>query len=185
MSAPAADRAGRRRLLFALPLLAFVGVGAFLALGLGRDPSQLPSALVGREAPAFALPPLEGRDDHGLSRADLGGGRPMLVNFWASWCVPCRVEHPILDRLARDGVTIQGVNHKDMPDKARAFLDELGDPYELVGSDRQGRVSIDWGVYGVPETYLLDGQGRILYRHVGPLQERDLKKLLPMLEEAR
>lgn len=184
MSAGTAVRPRRSRLLFVLPLLAFAGLGAFLAIGLTRDPSQLPSALVGREPPQFTLPPLEGRDGRGLARADLGKGQPMLVNFWASWCVPCRIEHPILDRLAEEGVTIQGINYKDEPAKARAFLEDMGDPYALVGSDRNGRVAIDWGVYGVPETYVLDGSGRILYRQVGPLQERELKRVRGLLEGA-
>jgi cytochrome c biogenesis protein CcmG/thiol:disulfide interchange protein DsbE len=182
--APAAGRWGR--LLFIVPALLFVGVAVFLALGLTRDPGTLPSALIDRPAPDFALPPLEGWDRPALSRADLGG-EPVLVNVFASWCVPCRVEHPVLMRLAQQhGITIHGINQKDAPAQARAFLAELGDPYTRIGADRDGRVSIDWGVYGVPETFVVDGEGRIRYRHVGPLQGRDVEAtILPLLERLR
>ena len=173
---------GSRRWLFALPLGGAAAIGAALALGLGRDPQVLPSALAGKPAPDFTLPPLEGRDDRGFSRADLGG-RPMLVNVWASWCVPCRIEHPFLVRLkAEHDLPIHGINYKDRPEAALGFLGEMGDPYTYVGADRQGRVAIDWGVYGVPETYLIDPEGRIAHRVVGPLQPRDLDdSILPML----
>lgn len=174
---------GRRLALFLVPLLLFVAVGVFLGIGLTRDPSTLPSALVGKPAPEFALPPLEGRDAEGFSRADLGG-EPMLVNVFASWCVPCRIEHPIIARLAETGVTVHGINYKDRPADATAWLAELGDPFAKVGADREGRVGIEWGVYGVPETYVIDKEGRIAYRHVGPLQARDVEaKILPLLEQ--
>jgi cytochrome c biogenesis protein CcmG, thiol:disulfide interchange protein DsbE len=172
----------RRLLLFGVPLALFLLVGLFLAVGLTRDPSTLPSALVGKPAPEFALPPLEGRDQHGLSRADLGG-RPTLVNVFASWCVPCRVEHPLLSRLAAEGVLIQAINYKDRPEDATAWLAELGDPFDKVGSDQNGRVGIDWGVYGVPETFVLDGRGHIVHRHVGPLQPQDVDKVQAILRE--
>jgi cytochrome c biogenesis protein CcmG/thiol:disulfide interchange protein DsbE len=171
----------RRPLLFILPLLLFALVGGFLAIGLTRDPSTLPSALVGKPAPEFALPPLPGRDEHGLSRADLGG-QPMLVNVFASWCVPCRIEHPVIGRLAEQGVVVHGINYKDEPGDAQAWLEELGDPFRHVGTDRSGRAGIEWGVYGVPETFVIDKDGRIAYRHVGPLQPRDVEeKILPLL----
>lgn len=177
----APPRQPARRWLFLIPVLVFASLGPILYFGLGRNSSELPSTLIGRTAPEFALPALAGRDDHGLARSDLGG-KPMLVNVFASWCVPCRIEHPILTELAREGVTIQGINYKDPPEQAAAFLAELGDPYARVGADRDGGVAIDWGVYGVPETFLLDGQGRILYRHPGPLQARDLEQTIrPML----
>lgn len=182
-AAPAPAR--RRSVLVLLPLLLFALVGIFLAVGLTRDPSTLPSALIGRPAPDFALPPLEGRDEHGLARADLGG-QPMLVNVFASWCVPCRIEHPILGRLAEQGVAIQGINYKDRPADAKAWLAELGDPFRRVGADRDGRVAIEWGVYGVPETFVLDREGNIAYRHVGPLQPRDVDEtILPLLEKLK
>lgn len=177
---------GRRRLLiYGVPLALFLLVGIFLGIGLTRDPSTLPSALIGKPAPEFSLPPLEGRDDRGLSRADLGG-KPMLVNMFASWCVPCRMEHPLLTRLKEQGVIIQGINYKDRPQDARAWLAELGDPFQHLGADRDGRAAIDWGVYGVPETYVIDKQGRIAYRHVGPLQPEDLTRtILPLLESLK
>lgn len=175
----------RRPLVFLVPLLAASAIGGFLAFGLGRDPSQLPSALVSKPAPEFTLPAVAGRDGRGLSRADLGG-RPMLVNVFASWCVPCRVEHPLLSRLDEQGVVIHGINYKDAPDAATGWLRELGDPFERVGSDRNGRVGIEWGVYGVPETFVIDKAGRIAHRHVGPLQPRDVEEtILPLLEKLR
>jgi cytochrome c biogenesis protein CcmG/thiol:disulfide interchange protein DsbE len=183
---PAPPPPRRRALLFLLPLGLFLLVGVFLAIGLTRDPSTLPSALVGKPAPEFALPPLPGRDGQGgLSRADLGG-EPMLVNVFASWCVPCRIEHPMLNRLAEQGVAIHAINYKDRPEDAKAWLAELGDPFRRVGSDRDGRVAIEWGVYGVPETFVVDKDGRIAYRHVGPLQARDLERtILPLLEKLK
>lgn len=174
-----------RRLLFLIPAVLFAVIGGFLAVGLTRDPSRLPSALVGKPVPQFALPALEGRGEQGLSTADLANG-PVLVNVFASWCVPCRVEHPQLMRLAAQGVIIHGINYKDQPDAALAFLRDLGDPYDLVGADRDGRAGIEWGVYGVPETYVIDRAGRIAYRHVGPLMAHDLEQtLLPLLAEAQ
>lgn len=171
-----------RRVVFILPVVVFITIAGFLAQGLTRDPSELPSALLDRPAPEFDLPPLEGRDDHGLARSDLGG-EPMLVNVFASWCVPCRVEHPLINRLAEEGVTVQGINHKDKPEAARAWLAELGDNFTHVGADRDGRASIEWGVYGVPETYIVDPAGTIVYRHVGPLRPEDVEEtILPILE---
>lgn len=173
-----------RRLLFLIPLALFALVGGFLAVGLTRDPGALPSALIDKPAPQFTLPPLAGRQD-GLSTADLQPG-PQLVNIFASWCVPCRIEHPLLMRLKQEGVTIQGINYKDKPEDATHFLAEMGDPFARIGSDRDGRVGIEWGAYGVPETYVIDRQGRIAYRHVGPLQPRDLERVIdPLLAQLR
>lgn len=172
-----------KRLLFFLPVALFVAVGIGLALGLTRDPSVLPSVLIDKEVPTFDLPPLEGADRPGFSSEDLEG-QVSLVNVFASWCVPCRVEHPILVRLAQQGVAIYGINYKDQPAKARAWLDELGNPFKAIGADTDGRVAIDWGVYGVPETFVVDREGRIVHRHVGPLQARDLERtILPMVAE--
>jgi cytochrome c biogenesis protein CcmG/thiol:disulfide interchange protein DsbE len=142
---------------------------------------RLPSALIGRAVPEFDLPPIEGRDD-GLSSADLQG-EVSIVNVWASWCVPCRVEMPLLVELAARGtVPIHGINYKDAPDAALAFLEETGDPYTRIGTDRSGRTSIDWGVYGLPETFVIDEQGRIAYKHVGPFDRRSLEQdILPVV----
>ena len=172
-----------RRLLFLLPVLIFIGVGIGLALGLTRDPSTLPSALIDQPVPTFELPPVAGREGPGFGSADLVG-RVSLVNVFASWCVPCRVEHPLMMALADDGVAIYGIDYKDPAEQAAAWLAELGDPYRAVGADRDGRVAIDWGVYGVPETFVIDPAGRIRYRFVGPLQEREIEETLrPLLEQ--
>jgi cytochrome c biogenesis protein CcmG, thiol:disulfide interchange protein DsbE len=172
-----------RRLLFLIPVLVFIGVGIGLAVGLTRDPSVLPSALIDKPAPSFALPPIEAKDGAGLSSADLKG-KVALVNVFASWCVPCRVEHPILLRLAQDGVPVYGINYKDPADQAAAYLDQLGDPYKRIGADRDGRVAIDFGVYGVPETFVIDRNGRIRLRHVGPIRPEDVdRELKPLLEK--
>jgi cytochrome c biogenesis protein CcmG, thiol:disulfide interchange protein DsbE len=172
-----------RRFLFLLPVLIFVGVGIGLAVGLTRDPSTLPSPLIDKPVPTFELPSLAGRAGPGFSSADLEG-RVSLVNVFASWCVPCRVEHPLLMALAEDGVAIYGIDYKDPADKAAGWLAELGDPYRAIGADQDGRVAIDWGVYGVPETFVVDREGRIRHRHVGPLQPRDIEETIkPLLAE--
>ena len=171
-----------RRVLYILPVLVFVAIAGFLAQGLTRDPSELPSALLDQPAPEFDLPPIAGRDEHGFARSDLGG-EPALVNVFASWCVPCRIEHPLINRLAEDGVTVHGLNYKDEAGDARAWLDELGDNFTYAGSDLDGRAGIEFGVYGVPETYVVDADGNIVYRHVGPLQPRDVEETIrPILE---
>jgi cytochrome c biogenesis protein CcmG/thiol:disulfide interchange protein DsbE len=186
MSAPAPSPIRvPRRIAYMIPLAMFALVGGFLAYGLTKDPRALPSALVGKPAPRFSLPPLPGRGDAGLSTADLTPG-PLLVNVFASWCGPCRVEHPLLTRMRDRGVTIHAINYKDKPEDAQAFLDELGDPFARIGVDRDGRVGIEWGVYGVPETYVVDRQGHVAYRHVGPLAPRDVDgTILPLLEKLR
>ncbi len=172
-----------RRLWFALPLATFLGVAAYLAIGLTRDPSAVPSALIDKPVPRFALPPLPGHDT-GLTSADLVG-RPQLVNVFASWCVPCRIEHPLLMQLAElTGVTVRGINYKDPSQDALAWLERFGNPYASIGVDSDGRVAIEWGVYGVPETFLIDGDGRIRYKHIGPLSADDVTtKILPMIRE--
>jgi cytochrome c biogenesis protein CcmG/thiol:disulfide interchange protein DsbE len=170
-----------RRLLYLMPVLVFAGVGIGLALGLTRDPSILPSALIGKPMPEFDLPPVEGVDRPGLSSADLKG-QVVLVNVFASWCVPCRAEHPLLMRLADQGIAIYGINYKDKPGQIDAWLGELGDPFRRIGADQSGRVAIDWGVYGVPETFVIDAKGRIRQKFVGPLMPQDVDQtLLPML----
>jgi cytochrome c biogenesis protein CcmG, thiol:disulfide interchange protein DsbE len=174
-----------RRLLYIVPAVVFLVIAGVLAIGLTRDPSELPSALLDRPAPDFALPPLPGRDDHGFARSDLGG-EPMLVNVFASWCVPCRVEHPLINRLAEEGITVHGINHKDQAVNAQAWLEELGDNFTHVGFDLDGRGGIEWGVYGVPETYIVDAEGTIVHRHVGPLRARDVERdIRPILESLK
>lgn len=174
---------GARRLLLAAPLILFFILATLLGYRLwsGGDPSVVPSAFIGRKAPALSLPPLEGLksaegDTPGLNQSMLLGGRPTVVNFWASWCGPCRVEHPQLIALARERkVRILGVNYKDVPENARRFLGQLGNPFVAVGVDRDGSIAVNWGVYGVPETFIVDGNGIIRYRHVGPVTEDALR----------
>ena len=182
-AAPGAARR-RRGLIAFVPLVLVSGLGALFWSNMDKDPSELPSALVGKPAPTFDLPPLPGHGD-GLSDALLRTGRPTLVNVFASWCVPCRIEHPMLMRLKEAGQTIYGINYKDQPAKAATLLDELGDPYTEVGVDRDGRVAIDFGVYGVPETFVIDGAGKILLRFPGPLTPEILHdRILPALDAA-
>ena len=174
-------RRSRGRALVLLPAALFAALAAAFYWGLMNSDDRLPSALIGRAVPEFDLPPIEGRDD-GLSSSDLQG-EVSIVNVWASWCVPCRVEMPLLVELAAQGtVPIHGINYKDAPDAALAFLDETGDPYTRIGADRSGRASIDWGVYGLPETFVIDAQGRIAYKHVGPFDRRSLEQdILPVV----
>jgi cytochrome c biogenesis protein CcmG, thiol:disulfide interchange protein DsbE len=171
-----------RRLVFLLPIAGFALLALYFVLGLQRDPSLLPSVLLDKPAPDFALPGLG--DKPGLAKSDLAG-RIVLVNFFASWCVPCRVEHPLLMRLAAEGkVALYGIDYKDKPEDASHLLAQLGDPYGRIGVDHDGRTAIDFGVYGVPETYVVDAAGRIRYRQVGPITGADWeKKLLPLLKE--
>lgn len=170
-SVPPARRVG---LWTALPLAVFAGLAGLLALGLdGRDPSRLPSALIGRPAPPLSLPPLEGvragdAAVPGFDPATLQG-RTTLLNFFASWCPPCRDEHPLLVDLARRGHRVVGVNHKDTGENARRFLASLGNPYAAIGADPSGRAAIEWGVYGMPESFVIGPDGRVLAKHVGPL----------------
>jgi len=175
----------RRRLLFVLPAFAFGGVAAALIGGLGRDPRVVPSALVGRGVPKFALPPVQGRT-LGLASENLVG-EVSLVNVFASWCTACLEEHPIFMRLRREGVVpVHGLNYKDTPADAAAWLDKHGDPYARTGADRDGRVGIEWGVYGVPETFVVGRDGRIRHRQVGPLTEDIVAKtVMPLIVELR
>lgn len=168
------------------PVVIFAGFVGMALVGLQReDPDALPSALQGKPAPAVAITPLG--DKPGFTDADLRDGTVKLVNYWASWCAPCRVEHPHLEALAhQEGLTIYGVNYKDQPANALGFLKELGDPYTAVGADANGRMALNWGVYGVPETYVIDGQGQIVLRLAGPVTQRVLEtRLRPALKAAR
>ena len=186
-----APRPSRLRLGLLLPPLVFAGlVGLFWLALHGGDPSTQPSALIGNPVPQFALPPIEGLvtdggGAQGFGTSDLATGKPIVVNVWASWCVPCHEEHPLLLALAKQpGVRLYGINYKDDPAAARRFLGRYGNPFERLGADRSGRVAIDWGVYGVPETYVITGDGRIALRHVGPLTEDAIRdQLLPLLQQ--
>ncbi len=173
------------RLVFLVPVLLFVGLAILLGVGLTMNPRDIPSPLIGKPVPEFSLPPVQGRT-LGLSSADLKGG-VSLVNVWASWCTVCRYEHPLFMQLKAAGVVpIHGINYKDRPQDAAAWLAELGDPYTRTGADINGRVSIDWGVYGVPETFLVDQNGRIVYKKIGQLTQKDLDKdVLPMIGRLR
>ena len=175
-----------------MPLLIFAAIAGLFSFALMRpgDPSKIPSALIGRQAPPMTLYALDGLVEGGkavpgISAADFGRGQPLLVNFWASWCSPCVDEHPLLVRLKkRTGVTILGINHKDQAANARRFLARYGNPFAAVGAD-DGRAAIEWGVYGMPETFVVDGQGTIVYKHVGPLSPEVIEaKLLPALDKA-
>jgi cytochrome c biogenesis protein CcmG, thiol:disulfide interchange protein DsbE len=180
-------RPQRRRLVVFLPLALFLALsGVFLfQLMSGRDASVVPSALIGAQAPQTALPPLEGLDLPGLASEDFAG-KVTLVNVWASWCAPCRQEHPMLMRLAKDDrIRIAGLNYKDSPANARRFLGELGNPFDAVGVDDNGRTAIDWGVYGVPESFVVGPDGTILYKHVGPFSAASFEReVLPAIEAA-
>jgi cytochrome c biogenesis protein CcmG, thiol:disulfide interchange protein DsbE len=182
-----------KRLPYLLPLAVFAGIAVYLWIGLGHDPRILPSALLDKPAPEFNLPPLEGRarldgkqDALPLATKHLATGKPILVNFFASWCGPCQVEHPILNQMATmHGVTIHGINYKDDPARALAFLGRLGDTYDRVGRDQDGRLAIDFGVYGIPETFVIDGKGRVRYRHPGPIDPATAEQILALLESLK
>jgi cytochrome c biogenesis protein CcmG/thiol:disulfide interchange protein DsbE len=191
---PETDRdAARRPLLIFLPLVLFAALMAlFLVRLYSGDAALLPSALIGRQVPAFVLPPVEGLPGkQGFSDADLRQGKVTLVNVFASWCVPCHQEHELIMRLSADpvliraGVRLFGLAYKDDPANIRRFLAEAGDPFARIGADRKGRSAIDWGVYGVPETFIVKGDGTIAYRYVGPVTEDSYREsVLPEIEKA-
>ena len=178
-----------RRLVLFAPLVALAAILGFSlwALTSDREPDAIPSALVGRAAPAFDLPPVEGLATPGLATADLASGGVSALNVFASWCVPCRAEHAVLARMAEeDGLRLLGLNYRDEPEEAAAFLAELGNPYERIGADETGRTGIDWGVTGVPETFLMGPDGTVLHRHAGPIVgEPAVSDFRAALEEAR
>jgi cytochrome c biogenesis protein CcmG, thiol:disulfide interchange protein DsbE len=172
-----------KALMIAPPLL-FAGLAALFWVGMHReDPDALPSALEGRAAPAVAVEPLG--EGPVLSDAVLREPGVKLVNFWASWCAPCRAEHPMLVELAEGGVAVHGVNYKDKPENALGFLAELGDPYAAMGADASGRMGLDWGLYGVPETFVIDGKGEVVLRWAGPITRRVMDETIrPAIEKA-
>ncbi len=170
-------------LMMAPPLI----FGAFAVLaGIGmfrEDPNALPSAREGQPAPPLVLSEFTGKDL--FDDETLRDGEVKLVNFWASWCAPCRAEHPNLEKLSQEGIPIYGINYKDTQENAGSFLADLGDPYRAIGRDENGRTGLDWGVYGVPETYVIDGEGTIILRFAGPITQRVVKSTIrPALEKA-
>ena len=175
----------RMPLTFVVPVVMFLGLAALFGIGLTLNPGEVPSVLIGKPVPEFALPPVKGRT-LGLSKDDLVG-EVSLVNVFASWCAECRREHPLLmDISARNLVPVHGLNYKDTPDDAQEWLDGLGDPYTRTGADIDGRVAIDFGVYGVPETFVVDKAGRIAHKHIGAMDARVLREtILPLIEDLR
>ncbi|MDO8411955.1 MAG: DsbE family thiol:disulfide interchange protein [Phenylobacterium sp.] len=178
---------GRFRWGALIPAALFLVVAGFFLIAIFRgDPSRVPSPLIGRAVPVFSLPAIEGIDRLGFETADFAHGTPVIVNVWASWCVPCRDEHAVLSELKKlTDAPIYGLNYKDSAESAKRFLTELGNPFARIGADVKGRVALDWGVYGVPETYIIDGKGHIAYKHVGPLTAQIVDdEILPALRAA-
>lgn len=173
-----------KRLAYLLPLGVFAVMAIYFFVGLGMDPSKIPSALIDKPLPEFTLPPIEGGSMEGLSSA-LFRDRVSVLNVFASWCIPCRAEHKIITRLAKMKIAaVYGLNFKDPPASALAWLDELGNPYAAIGADTDGRVGIDLGVYGIPETFIIDRGGRIRYKHVGQVTRAVLDdEIIPLIRE--
>jgi cytochrome c biogenesis protein CcmG/thiol:disulfide interchange protein DsbE len=185
------ERAERRiRFVHLLPLIVFVALAAlFLVRLFAGDPTRIPSALVGKPAPAFSLAPLpgllrDGKPSPGFDSESLKGN-VTVVNVWASWCAPCRQEHPLLVQLGKaPGLRLVGINYKDGAENARRFLGTFGDPFAAVGVDPNGRTAIDWGVYGVPETFIVGPDGIIRHKHIGPLTPEAMPALMAKLRDA-
>lgn len=177
-----------KRFLFLLPVLIFLVVGGYFFWGLtpDRDPKNIPTVMIDKPTPTFDLAAVPGLEVPGLATGDLGRGQVVMVNFFASWCVPCRAEHAYLTDLAAEtGVPLYGINHRDKPEDAVAWLAELGNPYTRIGAD-PGRAAVEWGVTGVPETFIVDGDGRIRYHHRGPLVPEIIEQQVkPLLAELR
>ncbi len=171
--------------LLLIPPAIFLSLGVLFWLAFQREnPDALPSALLGKPVPELRVEELPGT--RLVTVDDFAGEEVKLVNFWASWCGPCRLEHPILEQLAEEGVPIIGINYKDIPDNAVSFLAELGDPYVAVGADSTGRTGIEWGIYGVPETFIINTEGQIVHRFPGPITESVLENIIrPEMEKAR
>jgi cytochrome c biogenesis protein CcmG/thiol:disulfide interchange protein DsbE len=170
-----------------LPIALFLVLAALFYRGLSGDPAEVPSVLINKPVPEFTLAPVAALNLPGLASADLKKGSITFVNVWASWCVPCREEHPLLMELARrEDISVVGINYKDDPENARRFLITLGIPFAAVGSDANGRAAVDWGVYGVPESFLVDGEGVIRLKWIGPLTQEALRQeIIPKIEEIR
>jgi len=185
LTSPTPTASNFRRLGFLLPVAVFAVIAAGLGIGLTRNPQEIPSVLIGKPVPEFSLPPVQGRA-LGLASTDLKG-EVSLVNVFASWCTACRYEHPLFMQLEEDGVvSIHGLNYKDRPEDAAKWLDDLGDPYTRTGADLDGRVGIEWGVYGVPETFVVSKKGVIVHKHIGPVSAKDLEAtILPLIERLR
>jgi cytochrome c biogenesis protein CcmG/thiol:disulfide interchange protein DsbE len=182
------EKPQRSRLwIAAIPVVAFGGLAALFWKGLSGKPNEIPSALIGQTVPEMSLPPVEGLGVPGFDTASLKQGGVTLVNVWASWCGPCRIEHPLLMELSkRTDIRLVGLNYKDEPENARRFLGTLGQPYAAAVADEAGRAAVDWGVYGVPETFVIDGQGIIRFKFIGPLSEQGIAEVLnPEIEKAR
>ena len=174
-----------RRAGYLVPGSIFIVIAVALGVGLTLDSRIIPSVLIDKPVPSFTLPPVQGRK-LGLANTDLAGA-VSLVNVFASWCAPCRAEHPLLMQLEAEGtLPIHGLNYKDRPEDVGKWLDDLGDPYKRTGADLDGRTAIDWGVYGVPETFIVGADGRIAYKHVGPVTRKVLDEtILPLVEQLR
>jgi cytochrome c biogenesis protein CcmG, thiol:disulfide interchange protein DsbE len=179
------NRVSARRLAILLPVTLFAVLAGLLAWGLSRNSTDIPSVLIGKAVPEFSLPPVQDRT-MGLTSSDLRH-EVSLVNVFASWCVPCREEHPLFMQLAASGkVPLHGLNYKDRPDDAARWLDTTGDPYTRTGADLNGRAAIEWGVYGVPETFVVSANGHIAYKHIGPVTQQVLDEtILPLVERLR
>ena len=164
----------RSKMRFYVPLVVFVLMAILLAVGLGLDPRYVPSPLIGKPAPAFSLPVLD-KPDQALTLAEMRG-QPWVLNVWASWCVACRTEHPVFNQYAaRKAFPLIGLNYKDNPEDGLQWLENMGDPYDASISDLDGTTGIDWGVYGVPETFVIDAEGVIRYKHIGPITADDIE----------
>jgi cytochrome c biogenesis protein CcmG/thiol:disulfide interchange protein DsbE len=185
-STPPVRRPIMRFVLFALPLIGLIGLVTVFASTIDRDPALVQSVLIDKPVPEFSMPAVEQLGVPGFDSAALKG-EVTVVNVFASWCIPCRDEHPVLEALkAETGVRLFGINQKDAPENAAAFLSELGNPYDAIGGDAYGRVSIDWGVYGVPETFVVDANGVIRFKHVGPLSPQSVEAdVIPAIDKAR
>ena len=193
MTQTTAEKPSQRSRALIWPLAIFAVMAALFAFALrSGDPSKLPSALIGKRAPAVSLPALDGLNDGGrpvagFDTADLAKGEVTVVNFWASWCAPCVQEHPLLVALKEQtGVKLYGINYKDQAATARRFLGRYGNPFTAVGVDGNGRAAIEWGVTGMPETFIVNGKGEIVYKHIGPISPQTLEgKIIPLVRAAR
>jgi len=171
-----------KRLLFILPIIAFVGLAGFLGYGLTQDPKELPSQLIDRPLPEFAL---QGLDGPTLASASFRG-EPRLLNVWASWCAACPQEHPVLERIAQEGFPVYGIAWKDKPDDSRAFLARFGNPYSGLGLDQAGRTAIDLGVTGAPESFVVDKKGRVRFKVIGPISPEQWEgEIRPLMQKLR